>query len=81
VSQAASSIVSGTSSQNAAPHNTAGKPSHRNIHCQPLKDIVPGAEVINHADSGLPITPEMGSAVMKIAMMRPRVRAGNHWLT
>ncbi|MCY1553980.1 hypothetical protein D9M68_905150 [compost metagenome] len=81
MSQRASSILSGTIVQNRKPRKTAGRPSHRNIHCQPLIGRKSGDAVISQADSGLPITPDMGSAVMNVAMTLPRVRAGNHWLT
>ena len=50
----------------------AGIASIRNIHCQPAQPWAPDHEFMIQPDSGPPKTPDIGMAVMNMAMILPR---------
>ncbi len=52
------------------PSATAGKPSMRNIHCQPAQPLMPAMSFMIQPDKGPPTMPATAIPDMKSAMIR-----------
>ena len=61
----------------AMPRTTEGMPSSRKSHCHPAMPCLPENSCMIQPDSGPPTTPEIATAVMNNAMIRPRLSCGN----
>ena len=76
VSHLALLMRSSSHSSTSTPMMTDGMPSSRNSHCQPDRPWSPWKVFMIQPEIGPPIRPDMGTAVMKKVVMRPRRSAG-----
>ncbi|MCY1541708.1 hypothetical protein D9M68_774100 [compost metagenome] len=76
VSHLALLIRSSRYTSTSIPMMTDGIPSSRNSHCQPESPWSPWKVLMIQPEIGPPISPDIGTAVMKNVVMRPRRAAG-----